>query len=212
MLAVGAQHICCLPMHGDVPGAFVSYSTGSHFSSPLSAICIFCNTTTFFTQLGWRKGFMFFMLHSTQTSKQHFKKNIVLPEVFLNSGSVRLKLNKLMKHSIFHYRQCYSPALESWWQAAHMRNMLFIFLKFVHFFRILYMRTVFISFVPLPLSPPYPLLTRTFWIYGLLFFSYYCYMCVCVRRKVDRRTDRQADHQLSNLLCSSSVVYMHMGL
>lgn len=118
---------------------------------PLAVIGIFCNMTTFCTQPWWRKGFMFFMLHSTQTSKQHFKKNIVLPEVFLNSGSVGLELNKLMKHSIFHCRQCCSPALGSWWQATHMRNMLLIFLKSVYFLIISYICTVSTSFVPLPL-------------------------------------------------------------
>lgn len=87
----------------------------------------------------------------TQTSKQHFKKHIVLPEVFLNSVSVGLKQNKLMKHSIFHCRQCCFPALGSWWQAAHMKNTLFIFLKFVYFLRISYICTVSTSFVPLPL-------------------------------------------------------------
>lgn len=135
--------------------------------------------------------FFFFMLHSTQTSKQHFKKNIVLPEVFLNSGSVRLKLNKLMKHSIFHYRQCYPSCWVMMAGSPHEEHALYIF-KICSFLRISYMCTVFISFLLLPLSPPYPLLTHTFWIYGLFFFNYYCYMCVCVSRKVDGLTDRQA--------------------
>lgn len=133
---------------------------------------------------------MFLMLHSTQTSKQHFKKHNVLPEVFLNSVSVGLKQNKLMKHSIFHCRQCCFPALGSWWQAAHMKNTLFIFLKFVYFFEnFIHMYSIYIICTP----PSMTSISSLDWHFLNLqpfLLQLFCYMCAC--RKKSRQTDRQS--------------------